>query len=55
MISMCHGHIGSNQMNQNVAPKNIFLKGGVTLSCIIKRMLSIQEKELWKFDLATTI
>ena len=50
-----HGHIGSNKMNKNVEPKTFFFKGEVALSCRNKRMLSIQEKELWIFDLTTTI
>ena len=32
-----------------------FLKGEVALSCRNKRMLSIQEKELWLFDTIRTI
>ena len=52
--SAIHGHIGWNRMNQNVEPKT-FLKGEVLLSCRNKRMLSIQEKELWIFDTTTTI
>ena len=40
-----HGHIGSNQMNQNVELKKNF-KGEVALSCRNKRMLSVQEREL---------
>ena len=35
--------------------KNIFFKGEVVLSCRNKRMLSIQEKELWIFDTTTTV
>ena len=49
-----HGHIGSNQINQNVEPKTFF-KGEVMLSFRNKTMLSIQEKELWIFDTSTTI
>ena len=35
--------------------QNIFFKGEVMSSCRNKRMLNIQEKDLWIFDTTTTI
>ena len=53
-----HGHIGSNQMNQNIEEeKKLFSNPNmkVSLSWRNKRKLGIQEQEFWIFNAITTL